>query len=253
MKRFLTSSSLLLLATLVSVNLAFTDVLRVPPPVEVNRMKPFVSITKDSLAFAKTLLDINPRYDADWVKTYKSVEITTTADGQVKKVVAETSTLSSAQKAQLASADLGAEIHVLVRYIPENDLSQNDLQEMYFSFTVEADRDAQYPGGQAQILDYFNKTAVNQIPDGAFGEWGMSAVTFAVDAKGYIGEVEAVEPLQDSAIAALLVEAVCNMPRWEPARYDNGTAVEQRFALTVGNMRNCKIPLLNIREEESVD
>jgi len=210
-------------------------------------MKPFVSIDRAELSKANTLLDINPRYDADWVRTYASVEITTVQEGQVLTKVGKDDTLTEEQKAQLAAADLGTKISVLVRYMPENNLSHNDLQEMGFSFAVEADRDAKFPGGEEQLKAYLSEQAISKLSAESFGEWGLSAVTFIVDEGGLVNEVEAVEPLQDSAIAALLVETVCNMPAWEPARFSEGIAVDQQFALTVGNQANCKIPLLNIR------
>jgi len=191
-------------------------------------MRPYVSIQQAELLAANTLLDVNPRYDADWVRTYASVEITTIQDGQVLTKVGKDDTLTAEQKAQLAAADLGTTISILVRYMPENNLSHNDLQEMDFSFAVEADRDARFPGGAEKLNAYLSKQAI-------------------VDENGVVHQVEAVEPLQDSTVAALLVETVCNMPAWEPARFSTGIAVDQKFALTVGNQANCKIPLLNIR------
>jgi len=251
MKRFNTRTPFLL-AALSIVLLAFTqDTLHTaPPPFEVNRMRPFVSINKAQLAKANTLLDINPRYDADWVRTYTSVEVRTIQAGQVLTKVGVDDRLTPEQKEQLMSADLGTDIQVHVRYMPENNLKQNDLQEMSFTFAVEADTDAKYKGGEQELLDYLHESAIHQLSAESFGEWGMSAVKFTVDEQGHIRDVEAIEPVQDDTVSSLLVASVCNMAQWEPARFEDGTTVSQQYALTVGNQANCKIALLNIRDLE---
>lgn len=248
MRRAFAKTALLFFAVFSFVLLAFSqDTLLQAPAFEVNRMLPFVSINYAQLTEANTLLDINPRYDADWVKKYQSVEVTTIQQGKVLTKVGTDGTLTIAQKKQLAAADLGTEISVHVRYMPENTLKHNELQEMSFSFVVEADHDAKYVGGEAQLKSYLFENAIQHLSAESFGEWGMSAVIFSIDDEGYVGEVEAVTPVQDSAISSLLVATVCNMPQWIPAQYNNGLTVEQRFALTVGNQENCKINLLNTR------
>lgn len=248
MRRAFPNAALLFFAVFSFVLLAFSqDTLLQAPAFEVNRMLPFVSINYAQLTEANTLLDINPRYDADWVKTYQSVEVTTIQKGRVLTKVGTDGTLTGAQKKQLAAADLGTEISVLVRYMPENNLKHNDLQEMNFSFSVEADQDAQFVGGDTQLKRYLFENAIQHLSAESFGEWGMSAVTFEVDEKGFIGAVEAVDPVQDTTTSLLLIETICNMPQWQPARYNTGVTVAQQFALTVGNQGNCKIALLNTR------
>jgi len=39
------------------------------------------------------------------------------------------------------------------------------------------------------------------------------------------------------------------MPRWKPAKYTNGSTIKQEFALTVGNMENGVIHLLNLKRD----
>ena len=117
---------------------------------------------------------------------------------------------------------------------------------MGFSFAVEADVDAQFPGGEAQLLAYLAKNAIDKIPEGTYQGYDLSAVKFTVDVSGSVTEVEIVEPFEDATIEELLHDAVCNMPDWIPAHFNDGTKVAQQFAFTVGNMENCKLPLLNL-------
>jgi len=39
------------------------------------------------------------------------------------------------------------------------------------------------------------------------------------------------------------------MPKWTPASYSDGTAIEQDYVLMVGNMKSCIVNLLNIRKK----
>jgi len=41
---------------------------------EVNRVYPYISISKEQLKDAKTLMDLHSRYEASWVRKYISVE-----------------------------------------------------------------------------------------------------------------------------------------------------------------------------------
>jgi len=45
------------------------------------------------------------------------------------------------------------------------------------------------------------------------------------------------------------LETIQKMPCWKPAKYANGTTVKQDFVLTVGNMENCIMPMLNISRD----
>jgi hypothetical protein len=58
------------------------------------------------------------------------------------------------------------------------------------------------------------------------------------------------ETLKDTKIDEMLVAAISKMPSWKPAEFSNGFKVKQNFVLTIGNMENCMVNLLNIRPFE---
>ncbi|MCB0644627.1 MAG: energy transducer TonB, partial [Phaeodactylibacter sp.] len=105
--------------------------------VEINRVYATFSVTKAELQQARSLTDLNKNYRADWVKTYRSVEISAYQDGAVASKMGSDAVLTTAQQALMAGADTGTPIAVKIEYWPDNNLKNNDIKEMNFSFIVE--------------------------------------------------------------------------------------------------------------------
>lgn len=218
---------------------------------EVNRTYPSLSITKEKLTEARTLIDINPYYKPSWVKEYISVEVMASHEGEIKKVKGKSNTFNQAQKDLINTADAGTDISVKIDYIPNNNLKQNPPKETNFTFIVEPESEAAYSGGTQQLKQYLKKNIEDKISDDVFEIYRLTAVKFVVDEDGQIVDAEIFDgPYQtfrDEKTEELLLEAVCNMPDWTPAQYANGMKVKQEFVLTVGDHRSCVINLLNIR------
>lgn len=217
-------------------------------PFEVHKIYAPVSITKTQLKAGNTLLDLNQKYKASWVKTYLSVEIATINNGKKRLALSKNDQLTMEQKENMYTADSGTEIAVTVHYMPENNLKHNDPKEMYFTIFVEPETDAKYPGGSLQLQKYLQEKVIGKIPSGTFVDYDMTAVKFTVDKEGHIADVHIFWEFKDEKIEKLLVEAICAMPNWEPASYDTGKKINQQLVLIVGNMENCAINLLNIRD-----
>ncbi len=219
---------------------------------EVNKVVPYISITKENLTKVHSLIDLNYRYESEWVKEYKSVEIRASYNGNTKKAESCNNVLSQEQKDILNMADLGKEIKVSVLYIPENTLPDNDVKEMKFSISVVPESEATYPGGQQQLRKYLAESAINKISEGTLEGYDLAAVKFVIDEQGQVVDAHIFESasqmLENVALDKLLLESICNMPTWKPAEFANGVKVKQEFVLTVGNMSSCLIPLLSIRQ-----
>ena len=220
---------------------------------EVNRIHPYISITKEKLNEARTIADLNRHYKSSWVKEYISVEILTNEKGRIRKAASKNDTLSQAQKDILNMADTGTDIAVKVRYIPENTLTHNDIKEINFSFTFDPENEAEYPGGQEQLKKYLKEKAIDKIPEGSFKNYELAAIKFTIDEEGQMIDAHVFESIyqtfKDEKVEELLLEAICHMPGWKPAAYANGTKVKQEFVLLVGDMESCVINLLKIRQD----
>jgi TonB family protein len=250
MKNILSKLYLLLFIVLVSPNIGSSqDSIIDDLSYDVYRLHPPVSIDKDTLKDAQTIIDLNAYYKSSWVREYISVEITTTYNGKLTIAESSNDTLSEEQKDNMNMADLGSDIAVLVRYMPENNLKQNDAKELDFTFTVNPESEATYSSGQQQLKTYLKTNAIDKIPDGSFEGFDLAAVTFTIDEIGQVTNAQIFESSKDEKIDELLLATVCNMPNWDPAEYANGTTVDQEFVLTVGNMKNCMSYLLNIRRD----
>ncbi len=248
MKNILTLLTVFLFITLAfprfgSSQAPSTDELRY----EVNRIYPYISITKEKLEQAQTLMDLNRYYKESWIKEYVSVEILTKHNGTEKKARSKSDILTQAQKDLMNAADLGKDISVKVRYFPDNTLTHNDVKEIDFAFSISPEKEATYTKGEQQLRQYLKETAIDKIADANLQKSTLAAVRFTVDEKGRIVDSHLFESSREEAIDQLLLDAICNMSPWEPATYSDGTKVKQEFVLTVGNLESCVMGLLNIR------
>lgn len=216
---------------------------------QVNRIYPFVSITKEQLNQAQTLIELNRHYKSSWVKEYTSVEILVFYNGKKRKAISKNDILSQEQKDLMKMADAGTEIDIKVLYLPDNSLKYNEIKEMGFSLTIDAQREASFPGGQQVLNKYLKEKAMDKICTSSFRNYQLAAVKFTINEDGHIINAHVFESSRDEIIDELLVETICNMPRWIPAEYSNGIRAKQEFVLLIGSMQSCVINLLNIRQD----
>ena len=216
---------------------------------EVNRVFPYLSLTNNELKAATKLADLNHRYQPVWIKAFVTVEISAICEGRTRIAVGKNDILTREQKEIMNLADAGTDIAVKVHYLPNNTLTNNDIKVLDFTFTVDPAVDASYPNGQQQLYTYLQENAIAKIPAGSFVGYQLAAVKFTITEEGAIDQVELFESSKNEAIDALLLTAITKMPCWNPATAADGTKVSQEFALTVGNMENCMVNLLNIRRQ----
>lgn len=215
----------------------------------VHRVYPYISITKEKLNKAQTIADLNKHYKPSWVREYITVELVTSYKGKVKKAVSINDLLTQEQKDIMDKADVDTDISVYVKYIPENTLKQNDSKEINFSFKVDPESEAKFPGGEKQLNKYLKENAVDKIPGGIFRQHHLTAVKFTINEEGQISDAHVFESSRDEEADKILLETICNMPNWKPAEYANGVKVKQDFAFAVGDMNSCVINLINIHQD----
>ena len=216
---------------------------------EVNRIYPVLSISKETLQKANSLIDLNRHYKSSWIREYVSVEIIATCNGHLRKAVHKNDVLSPEQKEVIQMADSGTEISVNVKYWPENTLAHNDIKEMDFTFIIDPQCEAKYSLGYDQLKAYIKENAIDKIPAGSLRAQDLAAIKFTINEEGKIVNAYIFESTKSDKIDQLLLKTIRDMPSWEPAEYSNGIKVKQEFVLTVGNMESCVINLLNINQD----
>ncbi|MEN0006146.1 MAG: energy transducer TonB [Bacteroidota bacterium] len=215
-------------------------------PYEVNQVLPHIWVTKKQAVEAATLMDVNPRFKPAWVRRYLAVECSAVTGGVRRTAIGKSARLTEEQKELMLAADAGTDIRIVIDYIPENSLKEEEPKQIDFDFYIQADQAAQYPGGKVALQAYLKEQAIQHIPAGIFEGYDFAAVTFTVSELGEITAVELFESSKNEVVDNLLLDAVRKMPCWEPARYSNGVQTAQTFAFTIGNMENCMVNLLNI-------
>lgn len=213
---------------------------------EVNKSYQGFTLSKEKLLAANIVDDLNEHYKSEWVKQYVRLSVEATCDGKLKRASSKNEELLPPIKRLLKNADSGTEIYVNVRYLPQNNLSYEEVKEMDFRFTVEPESDAQFAGGQQLLETYLKENILDKMPKEVFGQYQLAAVSFAVDEEGYV-----VEPLlswssENEQMDEIMLDAICNMPQWKPAQYADGTRIQQTFALSLGDHQSCVVNTLNI-------
>ena len=216
---------------------------------EVNRIYPYISITKAELKDAHTLTDINKNYKSSWVKEYLSVEVSTIHQGKLRKSVSKSEILNQEQKDNINMADADTDISVKIQYLPNNTLETKEIKEINFSFNPIPEKEATYFGGEEALKTYLKENAINKIPNSSFKNYDLAAIKFTINEAGQVINVHVFESSKDEKIDELLLETIRKMPTWKPAAYENGTKVKQEFVLTIGNMESCVINLLKIHRD----
>lgn len=224
-----------------------------PMEYEVNRVYVPLSMDKEKLEEARTILDLHPHYKSSWIRTFISVEVLTIQEGEVQKAIGKDDMLTKAQKELLTTADIGTEIAVTMRYIPENTLADQEPKIFDFKFIVNPEHAATYVGGMQALRHYLKEKAINKIPADSFETYDLTAIKFTISEEGEVTNVHLFDEGYRKAgyekIEALLLETIRSMPCWKPAEYASGKKLKQEFVLTVGNHRSCITNLINVRRE----
>ncbi len=213
---------------------------------QVNRLRPYISVSREKIKTANAIIDVNPHYKSSWVREYVSVEILTSFQGSIRRAISKSDMFNQEQKDLMNLADLGKDIEVKVKYMPENTLKHNDIKEFDFRFIPEPENEATYAGGQKELIQYLKVNAMDKV-SGVFDKSILAAVKFTISEEGQIIDAHLSESSKDEKIDELLLAAICNMPSWKPAEYASGLRVKQDFVLLVGNMESCTLNLINIR------
>lgn len=240
----------ILFTVLLSIGCAFNSFAQNDLKFEINKVLPFISVQENKLDKINTLTDLDKRYPTSWVKKYISVEISAYKNGTQTKASGTSDVLNQAQKELIRLADRNSDIDIIVTYIPENSLKNNTEKQYDFKVTIVPDKNATYSEGAEQLIQYLQKNCIANIEAGSFTGYDLTAIKFAITEQGNITDIRVAMPSKDAKIDEMLVAAISKMPNWKPAEFSNGLKVKQNFVLTIGNMENCMVNLLNIRPIE---
>ena len=240
----------ILCLVLLSIGHAFNSFAQNDLKFEINKVLPFVSIQENKLAGINTLQDLDKRYPSSWFKEYFSVEISAFKNGTKTKASGNSEVLTQEQKELIQSADRNRDIAVNITYLPNNSLKNNTAKQYDFEVAVMPVKNASYAEGAEQLTQYLRNNCIVNIEAGSFTGFDLTAIKFTITEQGHIRDIKVAMPSKDAKIDEMLVAAISKMPTWKTAEFSNGLKVKQDFVLTIGNMENCMVNLLNIRPHE---
>ncbi len=240
----------ILFLVLLSIGHAFNSVAQNDLKFEINKVLPFISIQENKLPEINTLQDLDKRYPASWVKEYFSVEISAFKNGTKLKALGNNDVLTQEQKELIQTADRNRDIAISITYLPNNSLKNNTAKQYDFDVTVMPVKNASYAEGAEQLTQYLRNNCIVNIDAGSFTGYDLTAIKFTVTEQGYIKDIKVAMPSKDAKVDEMLVAAISKMPTWKPAEFSNGLKIKQDFVLTIGNIENCMVNLLNIRPHE---
>jgi hypothetical protein len=240
----------ILFLVLFSIGHAFNSFAQNDLKFEINKVLPFISIQENKLADINTLQDLDKRYPTSWVKEYISVEISAFKNGTKVRASGNGEVLTQEQKELIRLADRNRDIAVNITYLPNNSLKNNTVKQYDFELSVMPVKNATYAESAEQLVQYLKSNGIGNIETGSFTGYDLTAIKFTITEQGHIGDIKVVLPSKDAKIDEMMVAAISKMPKWKPAEFSNGLKIKQDFVLTIGNMDNCMVNLLNIRPIE---
>ncbi len=216
---------------------------------QINRVQKYLSISPAQLEDATILSDLNHFYKTDWVKEYKSVAITVTSNNEKTVFTSTCDKLTPEQKDAISAADQGSEIGVLVHYLPNNNLSDNALTEMDFSFKIDPEKEAIYSGGEDMFDQYIKETILDKVTIKDVAQYQVAAVKFIINEDGEVVDANIAQASNNKEADQLILKTICDMPKWKSAEYSDGTKTTQEFVFTIGDHYSCTMNTLDIKSE----
>jgi TonB family protein len=164
--------------------------------------------------------------------------ITTTQNGKLVHFKTINSQLLNVQKEILNSVDIGAEIEVVMQYKYKafvNGIDHNIKRYATYIVTTTPATEASFKNGYEGLSEYitqsifknFNaKTSIEKIRN--------VIIKFTVNNNGVVDKVSLKNPTQNYSINKLILQALTNMPAWQPAKNKDGNHVNQQFTIPLG-------------------
>jgi hypothetical protein len=193
------------------------------------------SIKKSQFNNSKLIRDVVSGYPSNWISSYVSVEIIGTCAGKVFKASGLNEKLTLDQKQILSSIDLESNLVINVKYM-YNDFRRNKFEnsEMHVEMTVIPETEAEFIGGEKQLIDYLKLNSYSKLPVKKPTDFKGAIIKFTINEGGQIINAKATQKWGDTKTDQLLIDLINKMPRWKPAVNADGIKVKQDFVFSVG-------------------
>lgn len=198
------------------------------------------AVTQSQLLSAETLKDINPGFPASWIGSYKSVSVMLINGSDTTMTRSQDDKLSSEQKTLMSKLKMGAKIAVEVKYTPKsNSLDGKEIKTMQFTYTVAPEKEAEFEGGYMGLKDYLSDKALSKINLLVYDQMETAIIKFTINEDGNTVDAHIDQSTQNKDVDKLLLNTICNMPKWKPALNRHGERISQDFQFRAGTEVGC--------------
>ena len=196
-------------------------------------------IKQEALRSPKRLSDLIACYPANWISSYRSVEISVSHHGKEQTAISATDSLSMEQLEILNHASLSASISIRVNYdyrVPVTHVMEHNT--MLAEMTIVPQHEAQYPGGQKKLIQYLKENSP-PAPAAKSGERQQLIIRFSIDEQGKVSHPEIRHSFGDTETDKQFLKLIQNMPDWKTAETPEGQKVSQEFEFIAGRGGGC--------------
>lgn len=203
-----------------------------------------MSVTQSQLIKARTIPQIHDRFCADCVKKYLTTELTVVYEQTEKSATGNSIDLNESQKQLISNSQVGTQLQLKVRYIPENNLSHNPPQEMEDVFHVLPATLPAFAQGTEALYEYVDNEILQHMTKTQKDSLDYIKMDFDVNINGEIENTVIVRSSGDSTLDELISTKLCNMPRWIAARTSYGIPVNHTIQFFLSPFdKSCSINL----------
>ncbi len=193
-------------------------------------------ITKSQIKEAKLINDFLPHYPGGWMAEYIEVKIIADVKGQTKMAVGPDNYITAEQRELLNTLEPLDGIAIQIRYKAENSITgEMESSKMEYSMGVVPDVDAEYYGGEDELITYLADNTWDIIQTLGFDQTKTTAIRFTINHEGKLENIDVFVESGNDTVDQVLKEAVANMPAWKPAQNFNGEKAKQQFEFILGD------------------
>ena len=199
------------------------------------------SVTKEKIDVAKYISDIIPEYPMQWneIINYVSIQISAVNNGTKILSLSKSYSLNEEQKTILNAVDFGTDIEINIKFMykdPSNDNvgSNRKIKEMEFVVKAVPHKEAEYPGGNKRIKEYFTENVINKIPEkSSIDADSPVTVVYTINEEGKVEGAKVTRTSSNTLLNKLLLDAVNAMPAWKSAENVKGVKVKEEFKISI--------------------
>lgn len=183
---------------------------------------------------AKSLSALSPGFPKSWITTYKSTQISLSGHESMVSARGQNEVLSPDQLDLLGKAETGQSLVVEVFYTYDEGGKKDEVpRKIGFSLSIIPDTEASFPGGYPLLSSLLQEEIVKAV-SAMDPQLKKVKMGFTISDAGLILSPEVLESSGNQNIDQFIIQQLSKLPRWNPARLQNGRKVSQDFIFSIG-------------------